>query len=163
MSTANAIRRFLEDHHVRSETMPHAHTATALASARVAQVDAESMAKAVMVGDDQGLLMAVVPASHYVEMRELRRQTGRPLHLVPEREFAGRFPDCELGAIPPFGEAYGMPMIWDDCLAEKSDIYFEAGDHESLMHLSARDFVDLVRSSSHGCISIDGKRERAEG
>lgn len=163
MTTANAIRRFLEDHHVRSETMPHAHTATALASARVTQVDAECVAKAVMVGDAHGLLMAVVPASHYVELKELRRQTGRPLHLVPEREFAGRFPDCEVGAIPPFGEAYGMPMIWDDCLAEKSDIYFEAGDHQSLMHVNGRDFVDLVRSSSHGCISTDGKRARSPG
>jgi len=56
-----------------------------------------------------------------------------------------------------------MPMIWDDCLAEKSDIYFEAGDHESLMHVNSRDFVDLVRSSSHGCISTDGKRERTPG
>lgn len=163
MSTANAIRRFLEDHHVRGETMPHPHTATALASAEAAQVDAECVAKAVMVGDERGLMMAVVPASHYVKMKELRRQTGRPLHLVPEREFATMFPDCEVGAIPPFGPAYGMPMIWDDCLAEKSDIYFETGDHESLMHVSGRDFVDLVRSSSHGCITTNGKRGRTPG
>lgn len=153
MSTATAIQKFFEERHMQCETMPHLRTATTLDSAQAAHVDADCVAKAVMLGDERGLLMAVIPASHQVRMKMLRRETGRNLHMVAESEFAARFPDCEVGAIPPIGGAYGMETIWDDCLGEMSDIYFEAGDHENLMRISAHDFVDMMRDSRHGCIS----------
>lgn len=154
MATAMTLRKFLESHDVPCEIMSHAHTATALESAVAAHVDADSMAKAVVVGDERGLMLAVVPASHLLKIKRLREATGRRLHLITEREFAARFPDCEIGAIPALGKPYGMEMIWDDCLAENSEIYFEAGDHESLMHMACKDFVDLVGDSQHGRISV---------
>lgn len=153
MSTATTIRNYLQQHHVECDTMRHHHTATAFESAMAANVDADCVAKAVMVGDDRGLMMAVVPASHQVRMRSLRAATGRDLHLLKEDEFARRFPDCEIGAIPAIGRAYGMEMVWDDCLAEHPDVYFEAGDHECLMHVSSRDFIDMAGDSRHGRIS----------
>ncbi|MDO8931264.1 MAG: YbaK/EbsC family protein [Rhodocyclaceae bacterium] len=153
MSTATTIQRFLQQHHVECDAMHHPHTATAWESAMATNVEPDCMAKAVMLGDDKGLMMAVVPASHDVKLRQLRRETGRKLRILREREFARLFPDCEVGAIPPIGPAYGMEMVWDDCLAEQSDIYFEAGDHENLMHVSSHDFVDMLRGSRHGCIS----------
>lgn len=153
MATAARLRKFLEDRHIRSESLPHPHTATTQGSATAAHVDADCVAKAVMVGDEQGLMMAVIPASHHVKMKHLRRETGRRLHFIAERDFAAMFPDCEIGAIPPLGAVYGMEMIWDDCLAEQSEIYFEAGDHENLLHVSGREFVDMVRDSPHACIS----------
>ncbi len=154
MSAATTVRKFLEERHVRCDMVPHPHTATALDAAMSAQISAECVAKAVMVGDDSGYMMAVVPASHQVKLKRLRDATGRNLHFVPELEFAQMFPDCEVGAIPALGKAYGMDMVWDDALAEKSDIYFEAGDHESLMHVSGRDFVELMRDYRHGRISV---------
>ena len=153
MSTATTIRNYLQQHHVECDAMIHHHTATALESALAANVDADCVAKAVMVGDERGLMMAVVPASHQVKMKRLREATGRNLHLLKEGDFARRFPDCEIGAIPAIGHAYGMEMVWDDCLAEHADIYFEAGDHECLMHVSTRDFIDMVGDSRHGRIS----------
>lgn len=153
MSTATAIRKYLADHHVRSEMTPHAHTATAMDAADAAHVNADCVAKAVMVGDEHGCMMAVIPASHQVRLKELRRATGRNLHLMREREFSHLFPDCDLGAVPAIGQAYGMELIWDDCLAEQSDVYFEAGDHEALMRVKARDFVTMMHGSPHGCIS----------
>lgn len=153
MSTATTIRNYLQQHHVECDAMMHHHTATALESAMAANVDADCVAKAVMVGDERGLMMAVVPASHQVKMKRLREATGRRLHLLKEGDFARRFADCEIGAVPALGQAYGMEMVWDDCLAEHPDIYFEAGDHECLMHISTRDFIDMVGDSRHGRIS----------
>lgn len=153
MSTATTIRNYLQQHHVECDAMHHPHTATAFESAMAANVDADCVAKAVMVGDELGLMMAVVPASRQVKIRELRKATGRNLHMLREGDFARRFFDCEVGAIPPIGQAYGMEMVWDDSLAEQLDIYFEAGDHECLMHVSGRDFIDMVGDSRHGRIS----------
>lgn len=153
MSTATTIRNYLDEHHVECDTMFHHHTATAWESAMAANVDIDCMAKAVMLGDERGLMMAVVPASRQLNIRQLRKATGRHLQMLSEREFAGRFPDCEVGAIPPIGQAYGMEVVWDDALAEQPDIYFEGGDHECLMHVRGRDFIDMVGDSRHGRIS----------
>ena len=153
MSTATTIRKFLDARHVRCEEMHHPHTATSWATAVSANVEPDCVAKAVVVGDERGLMLAVVPASHQVKIKQLRRATGRNLHFVPEHVFAEMFHDCEIGAIPALGQAYGMETVWDDCLADQTDIYFEAGDHESLMHVSGRDFIDMMRSSRHDCIS----------
>lgn len=154
MSTAMTLSRFLKEHHVECDPMIHPHTATSWESAMAANVEPDCVAKAVMLGDERGLMMAVVPASHQVKMKQLRKATGRHLHFVSEDEFAAMFPDCEVGAIPAVGQAYGMETVWDDCLAEQSDIYFEAGDHECLMHVRTRDFVDMMRDSRHGRISV---------
>lgn len=154
MATATTVRKYLEEHHVRCDTVPHPATATTLGAAMAAQISADCVAKAVMLGDEKGYMMAVVPASHQVKLKRLREATGRDLHLVREMEFAQMFPDCEVGAIPPIGRAYGMDMVWDDSLAAKSDIYFEAGDHESLMHVSGKDFIDMMVDCKHGCISV---------
>jgi Ala-tRNA(Pro) deacylase len=154
MATATKIRQFLDERHVRYDMTTHAPTATTLDAASSAHVEPDALAKAVMLGDEAGCLMAVLPASHNLKLAEVRRVTGRNhLHLLPEGEFARMFPDCQLGAVPPLGRAYGIETVWDDCLGEQSDIYFESGDHRSLTHVSAHDFVDMVRDSRHGCFS----------
>lgn len=155
MTTATTLRKFLQAHHVECETVPHPHTATTLDSAIAARINSDCMAKAVMLGDDDGqMVMAVLPASHQLKLKQVRKATGRHLHLVREMDFAQLFPDCEVGAIPALGNAYGMDMVWDDCLADQSDIFLEAGDHESLVHVTGRDFIDLVRDCRHGSISV---------
>jgi len=77
----------------------------------------------------------------------------RNLGLATENELAGLFKDCELGAIPPIGPAYGIEIVVDDSLLQEDDVYFEAGDHEELIHVSGKQFQDLVAGARHGHFS----------
>lgn len=153
MSAARTLERYLDEHHVRYDMVTHPSTPTAMRAAVAAHINADCLAKAVMLADQQGYVMAVVPATHQVRLRRLREETGRNLHLASEMAFAPMFPDCVVGAVPPLGMAYGMDTIWDDSLMEREEIYFEAGDHECLMHVSGRDFIDMMSGCKHGRFS----------
>ena len=83
----------------------------------------------------------------------VQRLCGRPLSLADEDEIGRMFPDCELGAVPPVGDPYGLPVMVDDALAVQPDIYFEAGDHLSLLHVSGEQFADLMQDVQHGRFS----------
>jgi Ala-tRNA(Pro) deacylase len=88
-----------------------------------------------------------------VDLGELHRQLNRNLGLATEEEIGGLFGDCEPGALPPIGTAYGMDTIVDDVLAEQPEIYFEAGDHEQLIHVSAEAFESLLGEARHANFS----------
>jgi len=88
--------------------------------------------------------MVVVPSSRHVDLGEIHRQLNRDLGLATESELGRLFMDCELGALPAVGPAYGMETVVDDTLAEQADIYFEAGDHEQLIHVTAEAFQTLM-------------------
>jgi Ala-tRNA(Pro) deacylase len=79
----------------------------------------------------------------------MHERTGRPVRLATEAELKEMFADCSAGAVPPLGGAYGMETIWDDCLMERSEVYFEAGDHETLVHMKTPDFVKLMEGAHH--------------
>ena len=98
--------------------------------------------------------MAVVPASHHVDLDAVERLCGRPLSLADEEEIGRLFPDCEFGAVPPIGAAYGLAVIVDDVLAGQPDVYLEAGDHLNLLHLSGEQFAGLMRDVQHGRFSL---------
>jgi Ala-tRNA(Pro) deacylase len=83
----------------------------------------------------------------------LNRLLGRRLSLTTEAEIGARFRDCEVGAVPALGPAYGLDTVLDQSLADHSDIYFEAGDHESLIHMRGADFVNLLGGTTRGHIS----------
>src|SRR5512134_3978048 len=104
--------------------------------------------------------MAVVPATHHVRLGQLSRQLGRHLGLATEQELRNLFSDCELGAIPPVGEAYHMEVIMDDSLATCPDIYFEGGDHIDLIHVRHDDFRKLMRHARHGLFSQEMSSSR---
>jgi Ala-tRNA(Pro) deacylase len=97
--------------------------------------------------------MAIVPASHRVDLGRLNQQLHRELELAREREIAELFHDCERGAMPPLGGPYRIPTVYDDALEASSEIYFEAGDHEDVVHLRGRDFLRLLEGSLHGRFS----------
>ena len=105
------------------------------------------MAKPVILEDDRGYLMAVVPANRQVDLQMLQRATGRTLRLAPEYAFGRLFRDCELGAMPPVGSAYGMPMMIDESLRGMREVYFEAGDHEELIQMDAEQFCAMMDSA----------------
>ncbi|HYQ72832.1 MAG TPA: YbaK/EbsC family protein [Gammaproteobacteria bacterium] len=144
MAIASTVSNFLRAQDAEYDVLTHPHTATSGESAQAAHVPGSRLAKSVILEDEQGFLMVVLPSNRKVNMRELHRQLNRNLALAPEHEFGGLFADCETGALPPIGLAYGVETVVDDEIAEQTDIFFEAGDHEQLIHVSAETFQTLL-------------------
>lgn len=149
MSIANRVSKYLAEQDADFDIVSHPHTSTSMETAQVAHVSGNRLAKSVVLGDERGYLLAVLPASCRVDLGELHRQTNRSLGLVTEYELGALFEDCEPGAVPPFGNVYEMDTIVDESLVEQSDIYFEAGDHECLVHVSAETFEYLLADARH--------------
>lgn len=148
MGMAMKLSEYLQSHAVQYELVKHPHSASSLQSANTTHVPPRCVVKAVVLEDkDDHLLMAVLPSSHKIDLQALRSDTGRMLHLASEKEVAGRFGDCELGAVPPVGAAYGMETVWDESLSKEPDVYFEAGDHETLVHVKTGEFVRLLEGA----------------
>jgi Ala-tRNA(Pro) deacylase len=150
MGMAMKLADYLRGHPVQYELVKHPHTGNSRESAEVTHVPASCLAKAVVLEDEDGhLVMAILPASRKINLDELRTGTGRKLRLATEGAIGARFGDCELGAVPPVGGAYGMETIWDDNLASQPELYFEAGDHETLVHVKTSDFMRLLEGAPH--------------
>src|SRR2546428_5555970 len=103
-----------------------------------------------MLEDDKGFLMAVVPASHKVDLGVLHRQLNRELGLATDRELVELFKDCEPGALPPLGLAYGIDTILDESLVDAPDIYFEAGHLHAPGYGSGSGFLQMVGNAARG-------------
>ncbi|HHO69767.1 MAG TPA: YbaK/EbsC family protein [Gammaproteobacteria bacterium] len=153
MTVATRVASCLVGQDVDFEVVDHPHTATSLETAQLAHVPGDRLAKSVVLEDEQGYLLAVLPASHRLDLGELHRQTRRSLGLATEPELAALFEDCEPGAVPPLGFAYDVETIVDESLAEQPDVYFEAGDHEHLIHVSGETFEALMGGAQHAPIS----------
>lgn len=153
MTMASKLQTYLEEMGIQYDLLPHAPSHNSADSARNALIPESQLAKAVVLEDDDGYLMAVVPASRKVELERVRESCGRPLALATEPELRELFRDCEFGAIPPLGQAYGIGVLWDDSLASCDEVYFEAGDHADLVHVSGSDFQRLMSDSQHAAIS----------
>jgi Ala-tRNA(Pro) deacylase len=154
MAIASTVSRYLAEYDVPYVVMGHPHTATSAESASVAHVPGKLLAKSVVLEDAEGYLMVVLPASRRLDLGELQRQLKRRLELANEYELGSLFSDCETGALPAIGPAYGLETLVDDALAEQPEIYFEAGDHEQLIHVSAEVFETLMgETTRHGNFS----------
>ena len=154
MAIAMTVSNYLDEHGVEYDVLSHPHTATSGQSAQASHVPGTRLAKSVILEDDLGYLMVVVPASCQVDLGELHRQMNRNLGLATESELGQLFRDCEIGALPALGPAYGIETVVDDLIAEQPDIYFEAGDHEQLIHVSAEAFSTLLgEGAAHGRFS----------
>ena len=137
---------FLESNHVRYATMPHPAAQTAHQVATLTDTPDQKIAKTVMIKVDGDLAMAVVPASRDVDLEKLEALLGADrVRLAGESDFKRRFPDCETGAMPPFGNLYGMRVYVDESLTKDSEIGFDAGSHSELMRMSYQDFERLVK------------------
>lgn len=153
MAIAMTLQEYLNRWGVDYEVVPHTHTISSLETAEAAHVPGDKLAKCVLTEDYRGYLMVVIPASHEVEFDSLDEQLDRRLVLATEPELADIFTDCEVGAIPPLGEAYGMDVALDESLLACDDVYFEAGDHEDLIHMRGDDFRDLMAGAERGRFS----------
>jgi Ala-tRNA(Pro) deacylase len=155
MAVADTVQRFLDQQLVKYVLVPHPHTGSSHETAEAAHVSEDHIAKAVIVKDAAGYAMVVVPASNWVEVEHLSKELNRDLHLATEDEFAKLFSDCEAGAVPPIGPAYGVETFLDEALTSLTNVYFEAGDHEQLVRTSGEDFRTLLGGVRHGYYSHD--------
>jgi len=148
------LAHFLNERIARYEVCEHEHTDTSAQTARSAHVPARHVAKSVILEDDLGCVMAVVPADQRVHIGELARLLGRhELHLSDETRVKMLFDDCAPGAVPAFGMVWGMETIVEQALDTVPEVYIEAGDHEQLIKLTRADFNALMRDARHARIS----------
>lgn len=150
MAVAETLKRFLDQQAIRYELVPHPHTGSSHETAEAAHVPEDHIAKGVVVKDQIGYALVVIPADNRVEMEHLRKELNRDLHLASEPEIGKLFGDCEMGAVPPLGVAYGVETFLDDSLTSLANLYFEAGDHDQLIRVNADDFATLLAGVRHG-------------
>jgi Ala-tRNA(Pro) deacylase len=160
MGIAMKLSDYLKANEVQYEVMNHTHSGNSMQTARASNVPARCLAKAVVLEDGTHAVMAVLPASRRLELHELQASSGPALRLATEAELKDLFADCEPGAVPPVGVVYGIETIWDDSLLEQPDTYFEAGDHETLVHMKTRDFIGLMKGARHMAFSSQTGEER---
>lgn len=140
------LKDFLDRQGVKYVTISHSPAYTAQEIAACAHVSGKELAKTVMFKASDGMAMAVVPASHKVSFDHLREVVGsKQVELASEQEFKGRFPDCDPGAMPPFGNLYNMEVVVSETLSHDPEIAFNAGSHTELLRMAYADFARLVK------------------
>ena len=150
MSIAPSVINILNTRHIPYEVLEHAKTATSPQAAIAAHVPDDHIAKGVLTKDDAGYVLAVIPGDQWLNRRRLCEELGRDLQLATEREIGQLFGDCDLGAIPPVGSAYGIDMMLDEGLVNLDKVYFEAGDHEHLIAVDCEHFKELMQGVRQG-------------
>lgn len=153
MSIAVTQERYLIEQNTPYELLSHEHSGSSHETAEAAHVAEDHIAKAVLLKDKAGYLLVVVPASNWLRLEALRDHLNRDLRLASEDELAALFDDCARGAVPPLGPAYGLETLLDASLASLADVYFEAGDHQQLVHLRGEDFQSLFGGARRGYYS----------
>jgi len=144
----------LQKHQLAYETIHHPYSITSLNTAHASHIPAQKLVKPVILHDQQGYLMALVPSNTYVYLNELNTILNRQMTLASEAEVSALFSDCDFGAIPPVGDAYDMKTIVDNRLSECTDVYMEAGNHTDVLHLSGDAFQSLTRNMQHADITV---------
>jgi len=149
--TSPTLTQYLTQQGAAYDELPHEPTETASRTAQACHVSGDRLAKAVVLHDGGGYVVAVLPASHHLRLQDLEGSSS--MRLASEDEIARLFPDCARGAVPPLGAAYGLKTIVDDSIATMPEVYFEGGDHATLVHMSGRAFCQLLGDAAHARIS----------
>lgn len=143
---ARKLREYLDSHEVRYITIIHSPAYAAQEIAHAAHIPGKELAKTVILKVDGDLVMAVVPAMYKVDLEAFRSAVGADVvALATEEEFENVFPTCELGAMPPFGNLWKMPVYVAEQLTEDDRIAFNAGSHTELVQMAYADFARLVK------------------
>jgi len=141
------LKHFLDENNVKYVTMLHSKAFTAQEIAASAHIPGKQLAKTVMVKLGEDTSMAILPASDRLDLAKLGAAAGQEATLCSEEEFKSLFPGCETGAMPPFGNLYGMDVWVSDSLTEDDEIAFNAGSHTELVRLAYVDYSRLVEPS----------------
>lgn len=145
MSIAKKLKTYLDHEHVHYDALPHPEAFRAIEIAHVLHAPEKELAKVVIVKVNGRFVMTVLPASWLVDLHQLRDVFHtRHVRLATEEEFKDLFPDCELGAMPPFGNLYGLDVYVDRSLTEDEQIIFQAGTHSEAIRMRYMDFAALV-------------------
>lgn len=153
MGMAMTLKDYLKDCHIAFDEVEHPYQATSMSTANSAKVASERLAKGVLLRGDHNYVLAVLPSDHMIDMDKMNDQFHGDFEMATEGEIAVLFNDCDPGAVPPIGDAYGMKVLWDDSLSGQPEIYFEGGDHRTLIHVSGDDFAKLMAGSKHADFS----------
>jgi Ala-tRNA(Pro) deacylase len=153
MAIAPTLQKYL-DRKVTYEVITHEPTASSTRTAQACHISGNRLAKGIVLRRNGGYMLAVLPASHHIRLADLRTQIGDDIELAAEGDIAPLFRDCASGAVPPVGDCYGMDVIIDDSIAQQPDIYLEAGDHATLVHIDGAQFAGLMADARHGRFSV---------
>jgi Ala-tRNA(Pro) deacylase len=145
MECRDRLEQYLRENGVPFEVQYHPRAITAQEVAATEHVPGKMLAKVVMVLVDGEMVMLSLPAPYQVDLEKVGKVLGAEVaRLADEEEFEGAFPDCEVGAMPPFGNLYGMPIYVEEALAEDETIFFRAGTHTDTMSVRYADYEQLV-------------------
>jgi len=153
MALAPTLQKYLTDRGVTYDVVPHELTMSSHDTVEASHVAADRLAKGILLRDRQGFWLAVLPASRHVLVADLRTELGDRVGLASEDEVSAVFRDCARGAIPPFGECYGLDVIVDSSLDQQPELYCEGGDHMTLVRLSQAEFARLNSQARHGAFT----------
>lgn len=153
MSIAETIKSYMLKHQIEYELLAHPKTYSCRDSAEALHIPEDHIAKAIIVKDRQGYAMVVIPGHHWLRLKTINEELGRAFELAQETEISALFSDCQSGAIPPLGPAYQLETFLDQRLLTLANLFFEAGDHEHLVHVDGAAFHALLKGVRHGYFS----------
>jgi len=150
MTIAATVKSYIEGRGVAYEVITHPASGSSHETAEAAHVDEVHIAKGVILEDSAGPVMVVVPGKAWVNLSAIRKELDREMALAEEKDAAGYFPDCDLGAIPPLGPAYGIETLVDKALTSLAYVYLESGDHRNLIKINGEALPELLSGVRHG-------------
>ena len=145
MSISIRLKNFLDENQIPYSVLAHTTAYTAQGAAATMQISGKELAKTVVLWTGEEMILAILPAPDHVRLDKLAAELGRSVRLATEQEFSSLFPDCELGAMPPFGSLYNLPVYVDESLAADGTIVFNAGTHHDAIRIRYDDFVRLAK------------------
>lgn len=149
MSASVRIRHYLDSHGIRYGVVHHAWAVTLEQAAQEAGIPLEQVAKGMLLNDDDGLILAVFPASHHVDFDALRKQMRRNFELAPHETVSSVFKDCEPSAVPPLGDVYGLETIMDETLLANNEIFIAVGESNHFLRIKVGGFQLLQSNAWH--------------
>ena len=155
MAIAKELEAYLLNQGVDFQLTAHEHSDFSMDTAQKAHVPGDALAKGVLVRDEEGYRLVVLPSDYHIKLETLHTLLRQRVVLATETEAGSLFSDCEPGAVPPIGAAYGIKTIWDPntSLGQLDHIYFEAGDHAHLVNVTGKQFHELMASAERGDFS----------
>ncbi|MCA6105769.1 aminoacyl-tRNA deacylase [Bradyrhizobium cenepequi] len=153
MSIAPTLQKYLAAENIQYDEIRHEPSMSSARTAEACNISGDRLAKGVVLRRDGEYILAVVPASHHLRLAELRTTLGDTVDMADETEINRLFRDCARGAVPAVGKCYGLDIIVDDSIETQPEIYMEAGDHETLLHLTHEQFARLTANAPHGRFS----------
>ena len=153
MSIAPTLQKYLAAENIQYEEILHELSLSSTRTAEACHISGDRLAKGVVLRCDGEYMLAVMPASHHLRLAELRTKLGDNVDMADETEISQLFRDCAHGAVPAVGKCYGLDIIVDDSIEAQPEIYMEAGDHQTLLHLTHSQFARLTANAPHARFS----------